>query len=268
MRYLSIGAIFRNENSWLDEWIQYHRAVGVEYFYLVCHDPDTRVSDRILQPYIEKGFVELQYVNQLNGLNHSFAMWVQTEVYQKIIQHASGKCRWIAMIDLDEFLLPRSCHDLREFLEDYENESAIAVNWNIFGTNGHIKRPPTQINHLLYRAETYWNRNRFIKSIVRPDQVIYEKIPDVHYFPVKTGHTVNENYDVVNCMWHDISTRKIRINHYCLRSWQDFWEVKRRRARSRNSAICDEEYFIEHDRNDVYDDEISKRFGNRIQTKY
>jgi hypothetical protein len=266
MHYLSIGAIFRMENSWLDEWIHYHHALGVERFYLVCHDRDTHVADRILQPSIRRGLVELQYVRDMTGLDQSPTAWVQLEVYKRIIQHAAGQTRWLAMIDLDEFLLPRLCDDVRKFLEEYEEESAIAVNWQIFGTNGHIKRPPTQVKHLLHRAKTNWDRNCFIKSIVQPDQVICDKIPNVHWFPVKTGNTVNEKHEIVQSMWNEISTVKIRLNHYLLRSWQDFWEVKCQRARSIRAARCDEQYFVFHDRNEVYDDEISKRFGHVINT--
>ena len=268
MHYLSIGAIFRMENSWLDEWIQYHHAVGVEHFYLVCHDTDTRVPDKILQPYIERGLVELQYARDMSELDQTATGWVQREVYQNLIRHTIGKAEWMAMIDLDEFLLPRQCDDVRKFLEEYETESAIAVNWNIYGTSGYIKRPPTQINHLLHRAKPNCERNRFIKSIVRPDRVICEKIPDVHHFPVSSGCTVDENHNPVHCMWNDVTTKKIRINHYVLRSWQDFWEVKSQRARSHNSGKCDEKYFSAHDRNEVFDDEISRRFGHHIECQF
>jgi hypothetical protein len=262
MQYLSIGAIFRMENSWLDEWIRYHHAVGVERFYLVCHDTDTRVVDKILHPYIECGLVELQYVRDMPDLDQSPNAWVQMGAYHRIIRHAIGKTRWIAMIDIDEFLLPRLCDDLRQFLEEYEEELAIAINWQIFGTNGYVKRPPTQINHLLHRAETSWARNRFVKSIVRPDRVVSEKIPDVHWFPVKNGNTVNENREIVQGMWHDVSTEKIQINHYVLRSWQDFWEIKARRCRSKGAGPCDENFFHTNNRNEVFDDEMSARFGN------
>jgi len=267
MHYLSIGAIFRMENSWLDEWIQYHHSLGVEYFYLVCHDSDTRVPDRILRPYIEKGMVNLQYVKDMGGVDHSPSAWVQCEVYKKVIHYATEKTQWLALIDLDEFLLPRQSDDLRVFLQDYEKESSLVVNWNIFGTNGYIKRPETQINHLFHRAETYWQRNRFIKSIVRPERVICKEISDVHYFPVLSGYSVDENYRPIRTMWNDITTEKIRINHYVLRSWQDFWEVKSQRSRSTHSSKCDLQYFEEHDRNEVFDDEISRRFGHFIDNQ-
>jgi hypothetical protein len=265
MHYLSIGALFRMENPWLDEWIRYHAAVGVEKFYLVCHDTDTRVPDKILQPYILQGLVELRYVRDMPDLNQSPTAWVQRDVYRKIIRHVAGQTRWIAMIDLDEFLLPKHYDDVREVLAEYEECPGLAVNWQVFGTNNHVKRPATQINHLLHRAETDWERNRTIKSIVRPDQVIIKEIPNTHYCHMKHGHIMTSNHSPVS--WYqtsDVATDKIQLNHYMLRSWQDFWEVKAQRARNIHAQKCDEHFFNCHDRNEVFDDEISKRFGRII----
>ena len=55
---LSIGAIFQNEAPYLKEWIEFHKLVGVEHFYLFnnCSTDDYLA---ILQPYIESGEVDL-----------------------------------------------------------------------------------------------------------------------------------------------------------------------------------------------------------------
>ena len=259
MHYLTIGAVFRMENSWLDEWIRYHLAVGVEHFVLFNDDDDTHVSDRILKPYVDQGLVENIHMNRGgNPFNHIGR-------YRNIIESMSGRTRWLAFIDLDELILPRSCNDIRQLLQDYEGHSGFAMNWSIYGTGGHVKRPPTQINHLLYRSETHWEPNRFVKSIVKPEKVILDKMGCVHHFPTEGNDTVNENHEPVHSMTHAISTEKIRLNHYVVRSYQDFWEVKIKR----NSAIgvppFDSEYLDYHDRNEVFDDEISRRFGHVIR---
>lgn len=35
--YLSIGAIFKDEARFLDEWIEFHLGIGVEHFYLYMY---------------------------------------------------------------------------------------------------------------------------------------------------------------------------------------------------------------------------------------
>ena len=265
MYYLSIGGMFRQENSWLEEWIQYHLAIGVEHIILYNDDLDTRVSDRILLPYVERGLVENRHIADRSEVIRRETCWSQEDTYRDMIQNAVGQTEWLAILDLDELLLPRQTDDLRELLTEYEEHSGLAVNWAIYGSGGHIKRPPSQIRHFLNRSETHWDRNQFVKSIVRPSRVLMNEPHLTHFFPTKNGETVNENHEPVHGMTHDISTEKIRINHYVLRSWQDFWEVKAMRPRPGNGP-CDQEYFDLHDRNEVFDDEIARRFGHILQS--
>jgi len=264
MYYLSMGAVFRMENSWLDEWIQYHHALGVEHFVLFNDDPDTRVSDRILKPYVDRGLVENIRLRERPDIIQNDIGTFQTHTYRAMLKHLIGKTYWLAIIDLDELILPRCRDDIRETLEEYEEHSGLAINWTIFGSSGYASRPPTQINHFLHRSETNWGPNQYVKSIVKPDHVLLEASDYCHNFPMRNGDTVNENHERVTWIAHPVSTEKIRINHYVVRSWQDFWEVKAARRRLGNNAPCDEGFFYHHDRNEVFDDEISRRFGRVI----
>ncbi len=265
MYYLSATAIFRGENSWLDEWIQYHRGIGVEHFYLFNHDENTKVSDRILQPYLELGLVENIHVMDTEWGKTEAPSNFQILAYREMMKEASQHTKWMAIIDLDEYILPKKTDDIRELLEEYEDYSALAMNWQIFGTSGYVKRPASQIRHLLHRAETLWEKNRFIKSIVQPQYINRAAIDDVHYFPLSHGVTINENMELVTGMQHSISTNVVQLNHYVLRSWQDFWEVKATRPRFNGVAACDESYFYLHDKNEIFDDEINRRFGHFIE---
>ena len=265
MHYLTMGAIFRTENSWLDEWIQYHLAVGVEHFVLYNDDEDTHVSDLILKPYVDRGVVENIHIRDRSGSIRDTDQFCQDDCYRDLIRNTVGTTRWLAIVDLDELILPRHWDDVRTALEEYEEHSGLAINWSIFGSSGYIKRPPTQINHLFHRSETHWQMNQFVKSIVKPDCVCLNTPRYAHFIPTKEGVTVNENHEHVTEMRHAISTEKIRINHYVTRSWQDFWEVKARRPRRFYTGPCSERHYKNHDRNEVFDDEISRRFGHVVK---
>jgi hypothetical protein len=265
MNYLTMGAVFRNENSWLEEWVRYHHALVVEHFVLYNDDIDTHVSDRILKPYIDQGFVENIHVRKCPHLIRKDGRLHQDNAYREMIGNVIGTTQWLAIVDLDELILPRQCDDIRKTLEEFEEHNGLAINWSMFGTSGYIKRPPTQINHLLHRSETNWASNHYVKSIVKPDRVLLEAQRFTHFLPTRDGVTVNENHEPVTGMRHGNSMEKIRINHYVVRSWQDFWEVKTRRPRLGPVPPCDAAYFEQHDRNEVFDDEISRRFGKTIQ---
>jgi len=254
MHYLSISGIFKWENPWLKEWLDYHLAVGVEHFYLYNNDDDSTESDSILKPYMEKGLVDNI---------HAPGPVLQIPCMRNTIRNFHAKTHWMAFIDLDEFILPRRSDDIRQILQDYELYSGLAIHWTIFGSNGHIQRPPNQIDYFLRRAEDSFDANRHIKSIVRPSQVILETVNHPHFMGYRNSHAVNEVYRIVDSPFDDYSGDIIRLNHYQVRSRQDMEEVKIPRKRPDCSLEVDENYFEICDRNDVYDDEISKRFGCR-----
>lgn len=51
-----VVTLFRNEGPYLVEWIEYHRLVGVDRFWLYDNG-STDDGPRRLQPYIAKGVV-------------------------------------------------------------------------------------------------------------------------------------------------------------------------------------------------------------------
>ncbi len=57
--YLSVGAIFRDEDDFLAEWLEFHLCAGVEHFFLYNHFSATERHEEILRPYISAGLVTL-----------------------------------------------------------------------------------------------------------------------------------------------------------------------------------------------------------------
>ena len=55
---LSVCSLFKNESRYLREWLEYHRLIGVDHFYLYDNASTDR-SVQILQPYIRAGLVTL-----------------------------------------------------------------------------------------------------------------------------------------------------------------------------------------------------------------
>jgi len=255
MHYLSIVAIFKQENPWLVEWIDYHQARGIEHFYLYNNDDDPDESERILRPYVQRGLVQTFPV---------YGELPQYQAYRHAIDTFGLQNHWMAVIDLDEFLLPGTGDDVRPILEEYEESSALVVHWNVFGSNGLIKRPPNQINHFLRRAPDHFERNGYVKSIINPRTVDTGKLFCPHAFPYHTGHAVNENHQKTDLSISKYTGSKIRINHYCVRSREDFETVKLVRGLATPSPDArDESFWQIFDRNEIYDDEISRRFGNQ-----
>lgn len=55
--YLSVVLIVKNASRYIEEWINYHRIVGVEKFYIYDNESNDNLKE-VLKPYIKSGIVE------------------------------------------------------------------------------------------------------------------------------------------------------------------------------------------------------------------
>src|ERR1700691_5704420 len=129
---LVICALFHNEELFLKEWIDYHRSVGVEHFYLYDHKSDDR-SLEILQPYVQEGLVDL-FKWPINIKNQEEYLYkLQIPIYNTALKIVQKTSKWAAFIDIDEFIVPTYHDTIPHLLEEYENYGGLAVNWQMFG---------------------------------------------------------------------------------------------------------------------------------------
>ncbi|NJO79379.1 MAG: glycosyltransferase family 92 protein [Cyanobacteria bacterium RM1_2_2] len=230
------------EAPYLLEWLEFHKLVGVQRFYLYENGDGHDIAE-IVQPYLESGEVILHDWPVAPG---------QLPAYKHCLQTYSQDSEWIAFIDLDEFLFPTVESDLKDTLDEFASTPGVGVNWLMFGTSGHGVRPAgLQIENFTKRAETDFAENRHIKSIVRPDRVLPPADP--HFFSCKDGVTVTENHlPLSSALTDSVSVGKLRINHYFTRSREDMHQ-KMLRGRADNGTSRNWEFMEYTDRNEVED---------------
>src|ERR1700744_6355843 len=98
--YLSICCIIKDENVYLKEWIDYHRLIGVEHFFIYDNGSKKPIADTIR----ELGFDVIATVNTIHGKAK------QVKAYGDCIKRYGKASRWIAFIDVDEFIVPKTTH--------------------------------------------------------------------------------------------------------------------------------------------------------------
>ncbi len=211
---VAICCIVKDE-EYLPEWIEYHATIGVTRFYVYDNQSATPLSGA-LKPYIESGLV---VVEPIQGKAK------QMIAYGHCLKKYGSFCRWLAFIDADEFIVPKTfTGNLPDFLVPYEQYGGIGINWLVFGSNGHIEKPASQIESYTRRLPKSDPLNDHVKSIVQPRYV--KHIPSgPHHFHYKWGkYSVNENFKRFKGPYSPHSTNKIQLNHYWLRSEADFRE--------------------------------------------
>lgn len=223
---LSICMIFRDEAPYLKEWIEFHRLVGVEHFYLCSHNSRDNYK-KILKPYIKDGIVELKEledpVNNVEEFNQ-----IQYNFYNKCLKKAKHVSKWVAFIDSDEFLFPVQESSLVNLLNLYEAFGGVAVNWQMFGTSyvHQLSQERLMIEQLTHCAPLNYVTNQHVKSIVQPIYTNYFANP--HYANYCRGYAqVNsDNVPFAGPFSPYIQVNQLRINHYWMRDENYFWNYK------------------------------------------
>lgn len=109
--YVSILATIKNEAPYIKEWIEYHRMIGVDRFYIYDNDSTDNIKE-VLKDYIKSGIV---IYNFFGGIGK------QLDIYEDGIDRYGANTFWMAIIDLDEFIVPAKSYDIITFLKDNEN---------------------------------------------------------------------------------------------------------------------------------------------------
>jgi hypothetical protein len=209
--YLAVCAIYRDEASYMREWIEFHRLVGVERFFLYDNN-STDDHREVLAPYLERDEVVIHPWPMDQG---------QTEAYEHCIAEYGTDARWIAFIDLDEFLFSPTGRPLPQVLSDYERWPAVGVNWAVFGTSGHLTRPAgLVIESYLDRLQTFESHG--IKTVADPARVAPGGAR-VHRFELAESGTVDENqYPMALGFTKTVSRARLQLNHYRTKSLEEY----------------------------------------------
>lgn len=252
--YIAISSTYREDPWNILEWLEYHILIGVDHFFIYNNDPNPEQLKFLMKSYIQEGYVSLTW---------SFPLFNKMQNKQRACHNdALIKCKaygykWMAMLDSDEFIYPMQKDNLKEVMKAYEDKRAICINYANFGSSGLIKRPEMQINSYLHRASNNWEWNELTKAIGQSQHV--SGCDHHHKF---SGPLFDEHK--IRCRWtKGYSHQYLRINHYMARSREDFM-VKMARGNPLGEKR-DWNWFNWADRNEVYDDGISKRFGKKVK---
>lgn len=214
---IGIGAIFQNEAPYLKEWIEFHRLVGVEKFFLL-DNLSTDSFHEILKPYIECGIVDLCSWPLEHGNIQEFNE-IQCLAYERILHKAKSQVKWLALIDIDEFLFSPKTDHLEEILSSFDEFGGIGVNWQVFGTSFIHRIPKGQL--LIETLNSKWpvhaGTNHHIKSLVRTDRVKHCDNP--HFMEYQEGYfQINtKKIRFEGKLSPTVEIDLLRINHYTLR---------------------------------------------------
>jgi len=234
MKNLTAIYWIKNETPYLPEWIEFHLIQGFDYFILYDNESNDGLYD-IMKPYLDQKILEIRkYPEHLKNSNTARNYWAM----EYCIQEQREKSKWIHFHAIDEFTYCPDGRKVSELLKEFEQFGGLAVNWKLFGTNGHIEKPEGLVIEN-YTKRLKYDRYLHVKTIIQPEKT-HPKVANAHWFYTDT---VDENYNPVQGPFNVYSENlpfmqlpkiykdpiqytfnKIANNHYITKSQKEFDE--------------------------------------------
>lgn len=253
--YVSICAIVKNEGRYIQEWLSYHYAIGIERF-VIFHNSSTDDTLAQIAAWPASHLVEV-------------IEWPydapQSSAYKEMLKNHRDVSDWCAFIDVDEFITPKGSKSLHEVLRALPDDvGGLYIHWLMFGSAGHTERQPGLVTETFTRrGHSGFAPNRYGKSIVRMSAVTDLLGP----------HIIGSRLRFVNTEGVDVAQDKggaqegvchtaLAIHHYFTKSLEE-WRVRRALGRpglpkGHPDSIRSEAQFASHDVNHVFDDDAAR----------
>lgn len=154
-------AIAKNEGQYIKEWALYHKLI-CEFDSIFVYNNDSSDNTQI----------ELESLSNLGICN-----WVgwstkqnnppQQTAYAHALDLFKNEYDWICYLDLDEFLVLKSCESINNFIYKFDNKvGSVSFNWKMF-----YSLSEDNTKELVFERVNYAREARSVKSIARTNSI-------------------------------------------------------------------------------------------------
>ena len=166
---LAVVLICKDEEDYIDEWIRYHVLAGVRHFYIYDNDYSSGNTAAKALAHNRGGVAVIVHPWRLKASAGQCAVIPQGAAYAHAALCYGHRHRWMAFIDIDEFIVPRQHGTIIEALDRLKKHSNISLPWSQFGHCGHVAKPsePCAFAYML-RHQPDVHYNHYFKCVVDP----------------------------------------------------------------------------------------------------
>ena len=160
--------IVYNETLYLDEWLDFHIALGFSPIYIYDNSPDFQLQTELYSggsSWYDTRVHDWQHIQ----LIHFPLTPVQLAAYDRCIKKDASNSTFVALIDADEFLVLKKHNNVIDFMDHYCNFQCgqLSINWRQMGTSSERQYTPVPV----LRRNVHGCGSGTIKVIVRPENV-------------------------------------------------------------------------------------------------
>jgi len=212
---VAIVAIAKDEDPYIEEWIEYNLKCGFSKIYIYLNDWDYKTDSYMVETI------------KINGPAQ------QMPAYRDFLMNYAKPYDWVAFFDIDEFIVLKKHNNINHFVEDMASKfdtKQIGINWVFYGDNGIEDFPEGTIGVLERFTKRQILGDKHIKSIIKIDDSLN---PDNFFNPHHYHHTsTSPNGSVIEGPYSDDPDIEIaQINHYFCKTKPEY-EKKMARGRA------------------------------------
>ena len=257
----------RDDGAYLVEWLAHHLAAGFDRMLVLSHDCCDG-SDELLQalsadpriahlPFEPRGKKSVQWQALKLARHHP---WVDA-------------ADWVLFFDCDEFICIQE-GDLPSLISAFELEQgafdAIALPWRLFGSAGHQQRDPGITPERFFKTapeDLHFPLAHLFKTLFRPKAFQALGVHRPRAKPHKPARWLAPNGQplpdhfasndtIIGLYCLPTSPRRVCLNHYSLRSAEEFLVKRARGLPNHSDRRIDLTYWAERNWNDTENRDI------------
>lgn len=224
---IAITLIVKNEARHIGEWAAFHHRAGVERF-LVYDNGCADATIPILRETLPSEALTVVPWNQVfSDARMGREIHNQVLAYAHAASNFGGAFRWMAFIDVDEFLIPKRAGSIPGALAHLGQARNLSLPWHMFGRNGHATVPEGGVmRNYLRRASDPMSDRRGIKAfkcIVDPCHLTALRVHSME--TDGSDDTRNDRGEAATAAEREkpgfYSADHLQLNHYYTRSAEE-----------------------------------------------
>lgn len=211
MYYAIVHTQVRDDDPYIDEWVCYHLTIGFEHI--------------VIWDHLSARPVENVWGERVTVIRETRPVVDPLSSNETLKQFPSY---WLMPLDVDEFVVLHKHNDVKDLLQCYEAYGGLGINWAVYGSGRWVRRPEGRVmNNYLWRVPydylgsgpQHLAANNHVKTIINTKYCTGITNPHTCH---SVKPLVNEDFVPYDFAFSDSSRTLCRINHYCVRSYEEW----------------------------------------------
>jgi len=228
---MAIMTIFKNEQDYMEEWLEHHITQGFNHIFMYCNDTNIKNYPFLFTDKYKKYITIIDWTNKLNNGSNT----IQRQAYTHCVQNFSQQTQFLLMLDLDEFVIynvSNQATTVSDFIEslksNWENIKAFKIQRYDFGSSGHKSKPSGSVMSNYKSHEKICSSYKTMANTDFIDKSLeFYGVHDFN-FTKKTGKIFNDYFGYHetgfpnSCKKNSINEIPLFINHYYTKSYEEY----------------------------------------------